>query len=690
MGLDIQINLLKSKKFLIFGGILLGLLILSLTVIYQQQQTSVRSKAQARPERTLEGEYEVEHAHPDLESPTERSTYEVFLKTDAGLRVRLNFAGGIPPSIKPQSRIKVKGTDMGSTAFQVAPENINSVPAAKRELILEKYRGNKIELLREGSGVLGTSTTDGEVKAAGSTTKKLAVILVNYQNLQTQQYDKNVVRAESFTDPTSVKAYFEENSYGRVNVQGDVFGYYTLSENACNPNNEAVFAKARADGVNIDSYHMVVIVAPKSAVSGCLGGGVSYGRVVKIALPDASAQRAGTLKAYMMHELGHSFEAKHAGAITCTEGGERVSMSATCTRDGRNDPFDPMGRSRYHLGLFNKIDAGFIPSSQVRSITTSGTYTVEPLGKPTNGILGLKVIIPNAVNSLGTYYLEFRQPYGAFETFLPTDSVAKGVLIRQSTFFSDSFGAAWVQLIDTTPDSVSSQPLATNSFMDAALGVGKIFYDPIKKISIETLSVSPANASVRVTFNANPPVTGSPTPTPSVSAPTPTPTKVPTLAPTKAPTKAPTTAPTPIPTKVPTKVPTLTKAPTTAATKTPTHIPTKKPTATPTRKPTPTPTFTPKSSDKTPPTAPSQLVGFAVSQKINYLVWTGSTDNKGVVGYHIARDNVRIGTIRTSYPRAYFIDTNTISGRRYIYKVQAFDAAGNLSGFSNNVSVVAK
>ncbi len=646
-------------------------------VYIQNQQTSLRSKAQALPERTLEGEYEVEHAHPDLESPTERSTYETFLKTDTGQRVRLNFAGGIPPSIKPQSRIRVKGTDMGSTAFQVAPANINSVPAAQRELILEKYRGSKLEVLRQGSGVLGTSISDGEVKAAGSTTKKLAVILVNYQNLQSQQYDKNVVRAESFTDPTSIKAYFEENSYGKVNVQGDVFGYYTLSENACNPNNEAVFAKARADGVNIDSYHMVAIVAPKSAASGCLGGGVSYGRVVKIALDDAKASRPGTLKAYMMHELGHSFEAKHAGAISCAEGGRRVSMSASCTRDGRNDPFDPMGRSRYHLGLFNKIDAGFIPSSQVRSITTSGTYNVEPLGKPTNGILGLKVIIPNAVNSLGTYYLEFRQPYGAFETFLPTDPVAKGVLIRQSTFFSDSFGAAWVQLIDTTPDSVASQPLAVNSFMDAALGVGSIFYDPVKKISIETLSVSPANASVRVTFNANPPTT---TVTPT-RIPTPTPTRIATPTPTRIPTSPPGSSPTP------------TRRPTPTPTRKPSPTPTKRITPTPTRVASPTPTRTPTpslNSDKNAPTAPSQLAGFSVGQKITYLVWTGSRDNKGISGYHIVRNNVRVGTIRTAYPRVFYIDTKTITGQRYTYKVQAFDAASNLSGFSNIITVTAR
>jgi hypothetical protein len=675
MRLNFHSNYLKSKKFLLFAGIPLSLLVIGLTVSYQQQQTSLRSKAQSVPEQVLEGEYLVEHAHPDFENPNEVSTYDTFLKTDTGQKIRLRFSNGIPTGLIPSSRIRVKGNVENSGVFQVAPANLPSVQnQTLREQIVEKYQGNNIEVLRQAQKVLGasTSSTSGEVQAIESATKKIAVILVNYQNLQTQQYDKNVVRGETFTDPTSLKVYFEENSYGRVNVQGDVFGYYTLSENACNPNSEAVFAKVRAEGVNIDSYQFVVIVAPKSAASGCLGGGVSYGRIVKIALDDTKANRPGILKAYMMHELGHSFGPKHAGAVSCTEAGRRVSMSSTCIKDGRNDPFDPMGRSRYHLSLPNKIEAGFIPSSQVRSITTNGTYSLEPLGKPTTGIQGLKVLIPGAVNSLGTYYLEFRQPYGAFETFLPTDPVANGILIRQSALISDTYGLAWTQLIDATPASITSQPLATNSFIDAALGVGNVFYDPVKRISIETLSVAPSGASVKVTFNANPPTAGTPTPTPTSSAPTPTRTLTPT----------PTRTPTPTPTRTPTPTPTRTLTPTPTRTPTPTPIPTKPPT--------PTPTRPPVGSDTIPPTAPSQLVGFAVSTNITYLVWTGAQDNKGIHGYNIVRDNIKIGSIITSYPRAYYIDQQTVTGRRYVYKVQAIDTSGNVGPFSNSITVTAR
>jgi hypothetical protein len=667
MRLNFHINSVKSKKVLIFAGIPLSLLVLGLTVSYQQQQTSVRSKAQSVPEQALEGEYQVEHAHPDFENPNEVSTYDTFLKTDAGQRLRLRFSNGIPTGVVPSSRIRVKGNAVNSGVFQVAPANLPAVRSQTlREQILEQYKGNNIEVLRDGNGVLGASTIDGEVKAGATRVVKLAVILVNYQNLQTQQYDKNVIRSESFGTPTSLEGYFEENSYGKVDLQGDVFGYYTLSENACNPNNEAVFAKARADGVNIDSYQNVIIVAPKSGSSGCLGGGVSYGRVVKIALADASAQRPGSLKAYMMHELGHSFGPKHSGVVSCTSAGNRVSMSSTCTKDGRNDPFDVMGRSKYHLNIHHKLDAKFLDLNQVQRVTGSGTYTMQPMQQPTAGIKGLKVVDQNAVNSLGTYYVEFRQPYGAFDTFAATDPVANGVLIHQEAFISDSFGYASTQLIDTTPATHTSSPLGASSFMDAALGVGKIFYDPVKKISIETLSVAPSGATVKVTFNANPPTTGAPTPTPTSSAPTPTPTRIPTPTPTRVSTPTPTRSVTPTPTRSVT------------------------PTPTPTKPPTPTPTRPPVGIDTTPPTAPSQLQGFAAGTNITYLVWTGSQDNKGIYGYNIFRDNIKIGSIRTSHPRAYYIDQQTVSGRKYTYKVQAIDTSGNVGPFSNSISVTAK
>lgn len=98
------------------------------------------------------------------------------------------------------------------------------------------------------------------------------------------------------------------------------------------------------------------------------------------------------------------------------------------------------------------------------------------------------------------YYLEFRQPFGAFDTFAGTDPVVNGVSIRIA---SDYPVLNKSQLIDTTP--------STAAFSDSALGVGQTFQDPASGLTVTTTSIPPggAMAEVSVTLtcvHANPSV----------------------------------------------------------------------------------------------------------------------------------------------------------------------------------------
>jgi hypothetical protein len=64
------------------------------------------------------------------------------------------------------------------------------------------------------------------------------------------------------------------------------------------------------------------------------------------------------------------------------------------------------------------------------------------------------------------------------------------------------------------------------------------------------------------------------------------------------------------------------------------------------------------------------------------LTWSASTDNVGVVGYKVYRDNVQIGTA----PTPLYID-NAASPSAHNYTVSAYDAAGNESARSAPVSI---
>lgn len=95
--------------------------------------------------------------------------------------------------------------------------------------------------------------------------------------------------------------------------------------------------------------------------------------------------------------------------------------------------------------------------------------------------------------------------------------------------------------------------------------------------------------------------------------------------------------------------------------------------------------------DTVSPTAPSNLTAAAASSSQINLSWTASTDNIGVNGYWIERcqgagcsNFARVNTplvAATTYN-----DTGLTSDTNYSYRVQAVDAEGNLSSYSNTAS----
>lgn len=85
--------------------------------------------------------------------------------------------------------------------------------------------------------------------------------------------------------------------------------------------------------------------------------------------------------------------------------------------------------------------------------------------------------------------------------------------------------------------------------------------------------------------------------------------------------------------------------------------------------------------DSTPPTVPSDVTAVAQAGRVD-LSWTASTDDTGVTGYTVRRDDGATATVTgTTYS-----DTTVTSGSTYQYTVEAFDANGNTSASSAVVS----
>lgn len=86
--------------------------------------------------------------------------------------------------------------------------------------------------------------------------------------------------------------------------------------------------------------------------------------------------------------------------------------------------------------------------------------------------------------------------------------------------------------------------------------------------------------------------------------------------------------------------------------------------------------------DTTPPTAPV-LSASGTTTTTTQLIWSGATDNVGVVSYNIYVGATLIGNVATSPVTV----TGLTPGATYTFTVRALDAAGNISAASNTVTV---
>ncbi len=82
--------------------------------------------------------------------------------------------------------------------------------------------------------------------------------------------------------------------------------------------------------------------------------------------------------------------------------------------------------------------------------------------------------------------------------------------------------------------------------------------------------------------------------------------------------------------------------------------------------------------------APSKPTGMTTTPGPGRITfsWNASTDNVGVTGYDVFRNNVQIGTTPTNS----YVDTTVVVGTLYNYKVRAYDAAGNKSALTAGIS----
>jgi hypothetical protein len=408
---------------------------------------------------------------------TERTL--VYLTSDEGDLLELQLADDSDPSLLDTGdRVAATGKLVDGGALQCAtPEAV---------AILEK------PMWSAASGM--------------NTTKRLAVILINFSNDTSQPITADYAKERIFTADTSANAFLDESSFGQVkmagvaDVTGDVFGWYTIADdnNDCDTSHwkQLAMQAANNDGKNLGAYTNHMFVFPGGSACTWAGLGAINGSWSFVKTAYMGRQTTA-------HELGHNLGLSHAGSYSCTANGARVTLSDTCMSGEYGDPFDVMGAVFRHPSGYAKARLGWLAPSNIKTITSAGAHIVDlaPLGTTTSEPQVLRV---RRASHDDYYYVEYRQPTAVFDAFAVNQAVVNGVSIRLAT---DPSTRVATRLLDMNP--------ATQTFHDAPLPVGATYFDPESKISIQLVSSSASGARVKVVVGA-----AATAPPPDMTAPT--------------------------------------------------------------------------------------------------------------------------------------------------------------------------
>lgn len=346
---------------------------------------------------------------------------------------------------------------------------------------------------RSNIPVIQPNNNKNTVKIINPIQKKLALVLVDIQNGFTLSYDNNFAYEQTFSNVHGIKAFFSEASNGNFILTGNVYGIYSVKlPDGCDMTKFIEDVKNMAlkkDQIDLNSYDYVMYITP--ANNKCVSR-----ESVALSIPgkESILSTANFDISTIVHELGHSMGAYHARSLDCKdESGKQVPISQNCQIIEYGDGYDIMGGYNLrHFNVFFKQLFGWVSDSQIKTVTRSGVYTIEPLENPGSKIIAIKILKrKNYYNYLGNnvdqdYYVEYRQPFG-FDDFDPKSPEVNGVLVRLAP---DKVFPSTTELVKMgAPNEL---------YNNSPLQPGQVFKDSEANIELKIVSLSKRNTEVYV------------------------------------------------------------------------------------------------------------------------------------------------------------------------------------------------
>jgi hypothetical protein len=300
----------------------------------------------------------------------------------------------------------------------------------------------------------------------------------------------------------SVRKYFREVSYGRQDIDGEVFGPFDYSMNGCDTRGLTNAIRPQIPG---EFDHYLWYIGSRTQACGWAG-------LASVGTPDNPSSDTWYNAAFgcvvLVQEPGHNLGGQHSSYLNCGDESFVDVPDGQCGHDEYGDPFDPLGGGCDHTNAYQKAYQEWLLECNGVRANSTGRFTLFPLEKACNGVQVLQIPMPRArpfsragggglatVESLEYYYLELRTQRG-FDSDMPE---LPTVLVHVAENWRDpNLDGRHTWILDMQPQ--------TNG-MDG-MQAGQAFVDPAGGVRFEVVELGHDKAVIQVDIENG---TGAPT-----------------------------------------------------------------------------------------------------------------------------------------------------------------------------------
>jgi hypothetical protein len=410
----------------------------------------------------------------DLEDGTTDTYYA--LRDAAGNEQKLLFDG--QPDLDPGARVKIWGRRENDAL------RVTTYKASQRDI------GDNLR--SQGSALIGT---------APRAPRKVCPVLVEINGGKgPANVTIDSIQSQFLEGPSSVNAFYIENSYGKDSLTGKTYGPFPwTAQSDCDTN---VLANGLRSMIpdTCDQYQWVLVPHQNCPWAGLAQPGTPN-KPARDTWYNASLGCVVTVQ-----EPGHNFGMSHSSSMTCPGGAWFADDLTGCTHSEYGNRFDPMGGGCRHMNVWEKQYEGWFGGCNAVKVTSSGTFNLLPTEKACDGVQSIQLPFPGGkkrpfarpagggggagTDTLTSYFLEYRTPIGLFDKGM-TAQVLVHVGQDPVSMAGATRYAPHTWILNASQKGITTQPglLAGNSFSDPAGG-----------LTVTVDSLDPDKAVIRVEY----------------------------------------------------------------------------------------------------------------------------------------------------------------------------------------------